>query len=1041
MQLKDGSYLMQSQPGIGALVQSTAFKGIGKVLAIDHEQLCMEVGFFKSPTRPEANRIWVPIKRLRSAVLFQEAIVYCRCESGGIWRRGRYRGQVDTNIHEVVFRQNDAGDFDISEIYCMNLDQTTPLSPDEFLAARSNDAPYFVPIRFGFVKAYLEQRASCRSIAAIPSSSVALEPHQLAVVRRVLQDPSPKYLLGDEVGLGKTIEAGIIIRAHLLERKRDSRVIVGVPESLKHQWTEELGRRFHLGELIGDESEKETLIRICSHEDLARVLARETPTLLAVDEAHQIAPWAWSEAPVHRHHFQRIAKASRTAEVVLLLSGTPLHGNEKNYLSMLHLLSPENHVLDMDGIARFRSLIQDRENLGGIVSALTPANSNVALEGILDELEPWTQKDPKLAEGVSRMRRWVDWNQPEDGPERNEEIRRLRKYVGEAYSLHRRMLRNRRENETLAQLFPGLAGLEIALWPVSQGNSSTDEWLEEYRIAAVQSAEAFIGMDMKTFGSWVDDLLINPSRVADRAEKLLEVCKGSLPKEEHEILSSLVVDARVDQKGKDATLIAYLTAWLVTHPQGKVVIFCGTPDTADHVHRFLHRDFGFLVERHESDQFLRFSHPSNPIRILVCDFRGEDGLNLHGVSRLAVHYSLTRTISRMEQRLGRLNRYCPDLRGAKPVHSLALAPDRNGLIQKWLNLQDQGIGLFHSTVASLQYFLEGHLAQLWNEVATSGDQCLESAIPSFNGDSGLIALERRKVRAQEELNSMDEDVAEAVEFAECLTSADEEAETQAHLMSKWLTEGLHFQKRSDREGVVRFFFDLGSHASNRTLVDAQTFMDTCLTGIDQESGYPPRTEPMSPSRELAASGNGIYPLRFGQPFIDSIWDLMQTDSRGASWAFLRPVNNPKFHEPRFCFRLDWLISSCPPSCPIVEVRKGDEAFPPIIHSQWLREDGQPLPSKTIDFLSRPYDKERGGRLGDLSLRSEVWEQLEEHLQPRSWAVAVRSVVDLGRNRALHEIKTSKKSHGTLHAHLLSMGAVILCHPDLVEVAKEAPGEA
>ncbi|MDP0959051.1 hypothetical protein Q6334_28445, partial [Klebsiella pneumoniae] len=88
--------------------------------------------------------------------------------------------------------------------------------PAHFLASQTNDAPFFFPRRQSFINTYIQQRASCRGMASLSSSAVELEPHQLAVVRRVLQDKTPKYILADEVGLGKTIEAGMIIREHAL---------------------------------------------------------------------------------------------------------------------------------------------------------------------------------------------------------------------------------------------------------------------------------------------------------------------------------------------------------------------------------------------------------------------------------------------------------------------------------------------------------------------------------------------------------------------------------------------------------------------------------------------------------------------------------------------------------------------------------------------------------------------------------------------------------------------------------------------------------
>lgn len=70
----------------------------------------------------------------------------------------------------------------------------------------------FAEARSGFVRAIIGQRAACQGMSALYSSVIELDSHQVEVVRRVLQDPAQRYLLADEVGLGKTIEAGILIR-------------------------------------------------------------------------------------------------------------------------------------------------------------------------------------------------------------------------------------------------------------------------------------------------------------------------------------------------------------------------------------------------------------------------------------------------------------------------------------------------------------------------------------------------------------------------------------------------------------------------------------------------------------------------------------------------------------------------------------------------------------------------------------------------------------------------------------------------------------
>ena len=1016
---------------IGDLVCSDEFRGTGKVLALEPALGEAQIGFFEAPSRPETNLQWIPVGALRLAVLFQEAVVYVK-NSSEIWRRGRYIEACSDGSHKVIFRKEEAADyFHVAALYVMNLREGSLLAPDDFLGHRSNDAPYFAPIRSGFVQAYLEQRAACHSLAALSSSSVALEPHQLAVVRRVLRDPVQKYLLADEVGLGKTIEAGILVRTHVLARKREARVLVGVPESLIPQWKAELDRRFHLGTLVGSKGDEGVLIQVCSHQELPEALAERASTMLVVDEAHQIAPWAWSEDPGHRQAFVKLSMAAEDAESVLLLSGTPLHGNERNYLAMLHLLSPGNHALDEDGVLRFQLLVKDRENLGGIVSALIPENANVALEGILDELALWADKDELLAGSVAILRPLIAWGCPEKGREREKAIQDLRRYLSEAYCLHRRMLRNRREDDALSQLFPGLGGLKVFRWPAPLRATTTEEWLEEYRVLAAQSGETILGMAPDQYEWWVDDLLANPSRVASRAKRLLDTHGTGMCSVEQEILESLASSALIEQEAKDRAFAQALAQWLDANPKGKAVVFCDDVEDADHAFRFLTSIPVLGTERHRPGKTPMLNGSEGAVRVLVCDRRGEDGLNLHGVQRLAVHYGLTRSISRIEQRLGRLNRYCPELRGVQRIYSFCFAPDRPGLTGHWLSLLDEGIGVFSSTVASLQYFIEDRLLAIWTQCAQTGDLCLEKGKRAFQGDDGWIAQERRRVRAQEELNALDEEMVDAVAFGEQLVDADELAEDQAAQMSRWITKGLQFSSRPDPSGGVRFFFDLTNHDNSRTLVDLRSFLESCLTGMAPDLGYPPRTEPMSHSRECATQGTGIYPLRFGQPFVDCLWDMIQSDSRGASWAFLRPVRQDNMHQPILYFRLDWLVSGCPSTASTIEKQQADETFPPVLQTQWIRDDGRFPSKKSVDFLSLPYKDPRSGTGEDRNLRPALWEQLRTELSPGAWEAAVRTVVETGRKRILGSLPVPEGLQGPLHTQLLSMGAVVVCHPDLI----------
>ena len=89
------------------------------------------------------------------------------------------------------------------------------------------------------------QQAASATASGLASASVRLLPHQLHVVRRLREDPIQRYLLADEVGLGKTIEAGAVLR-QLITDAPASRVAVVAPTTLLSQWERELYEKFDI---------------------------------------------------------------------------------------------------------------------------------------------------------------------------------------------------------------------------------------------------------------------------------------------------------------------------------------------------------------------------------------------------------------------------------------------------------------------------------------------------------------------------------------------------------------------------------------------------------------------------------------------------------------------------------------------------------------------------------------------------------------------------------------------------------------------------
>lgn len=180
-----------------------------------------------------------------------------------------------------------------------------------------------------------------------------LIPHQLHIAHDVGRRHAPRVLLADEVGLGKTIEAGMIIHQQLLAGRAE-RILIVVPETLQHQWLVEMLRRFNLRFALFDDDryaeaqhdsdnpfETEQMI-ICSLDFVRRnkqrleKLADAEWDLMVVDEAHHLV---WSEEAPSRE-YQVIEQLAEQIPGILLLTATPEQLGMESHFARLRLLDP-----------------------------------------------------------------------------------------------------------------------------------------------------------------------------------------------------------------------------------------------------------------------------------------------------------------------------------------------------------------------------------------------------------------------------------------------------------------------------------------------------------------------------------------------------------------------------------------------------------------------------------------------------------------------------------------------------------------------------
>ncbi len=287
----------------------------------------------------------------------------------------------------------------------MGLDHKVSFSrPQDRLFSAQIDRSDRFALRYHALK---HQQAQFQSpLRGLRGVRAGLIPHQLHIAKEVGQRLSPRVLLADEVGLGKTIEAGMILQQQLFAGRAE-RVLILVPETLQHQWLVEMLRRFNLKFSLFDEErcsdfdqadadghdisenpfDTESMV-IASIDWLSAKPHRAEQVkacqwdMLIVDEAHHLA---WSEeAPSVA--YQLVECLAKQIPSVLLLTATPEQLGQASHFARLALL-------DSDRFYDYRAFVEEQNAYQPVADAVATllsdkplsANAQNAISELLSE--------------------------------------------------------------------------------------------------------------------------------------------------------------------------------------------------------------------------------------------------------------------------------------------------------------------------------------------------------------------------------------------------------------------------------------------------------------------------------------------------------------------------------------------------------------------------------------------------------------------------------------------------------------------------------
>lgn len=231
-----------------------------------------------------------------------------------------------------------------------NLSMNRPL--DRLMSGQFDPAHWF---RLKQQSLALLGQAEASGLMGLCSARAELIPHQLYIADEVARRYAPRVMLADEVGLGKTIEAGLILQQQLVSGLCQ-RVLIIVPEPLLHQWLVEMLRRFNLHFTVLDAERCEALTESGESDPFSSTqlalcpmsLFTDSPgrieqaegagwDLTIVDEAHHVELGAEQDADPAYLALSRLAAASKG---LLLLTATPEQLGHKNHFALLRLLDP-----------------------------------------------------------------------------------------------------------------------------------------------------------------------------------------------------------------------------------------------------------------------------------------------------------------------------------------------------------------------------------------------------------------------------------------------------------------------------------------------------------------------------------------------------------------------------------------------------------------------------------------------------------------------------------------------------------------------------
>ncbi len=633
----------------------------------------------------------VPVSLPRAApVTVGEIIERLQSSNNELWR---YRVKI-ADAEEVV---------DESELQPLAADLSDPLSMFRANVWQSGKSFHR---RQSFLRMLETWNAQTAGIPSLMGVRVAPMGHQLYAMRRVLASSRPRFILADEVGLGKTIEAGLVLQAFMQERPL-LRILIIAPGSMSRQWFSEMYLRFgarafgllEAEDLIkrGDDAKEFAKSRLADGRVVVSTTALMASSMLVkwiveqrwdvvvLDEAHRIS--------TGHQLYPALAQLASCSPGFLALSATPSSNEVAGLSTLLSLVAPEVYQAGDTAILNLR-IARQKQIWNALNNTVRYLEATSRESAILDSSDfeflssVWEdiRNDPVIIDLVSAIR-----NGSSDA------VEELVAYVQEFHRIDQRLIRTRRATLTaegkcwpkrrveVLEYEPSNAEinlvnhLEELAFPEKPDSPAADIRLLYERICCMSPNHAikFLNLRRKYLANGM-----LPPRSGNSFERLLQdpepgyewVLQSSilattapLPREQAWLAKAISLAQAWAERDRNIpsrfrATARWIQSHLATNSDNKVLVFCQDADVVVELANFLQTTLAGAVEtfhfQMSEDELSKVAHRFQRVaacRVLVSDELGGEGRNFQ-VATAVVHLDTPWSVSRIEQRVGRLDR-------------------------------------------------------------------------------------------------------------------------------------------------------------------------------------------------------------------------------------------------------------------------------------------------------------------------------------------------------------------------------------------------